>query len=284
MTIYYVDGKYVPSDEAVLPVDDLSILRGYGVCDIMRTYNGRPYFLNEHLLRLEHSAQTVGLSFPWTQEEIKEIVLQTLGLNQGIAEANIRIVITGGSSPDFFTPMGTPRLIVMVTPIKRLPHFWYTDGVKTITIRQERQVPDAKVTSYIQAAIAMKKAIEENAVEAIYINQKDEALEGTTSNLFAFFKDLLVTPGQDILKGITRKVILSLGHQLFKVEERPLKLEKLLQADEVFITGTNKGVVPVIQIDGTLIGQGKPGKNTQILAQALEQHTLEFMKKSWEET
>lgn len=280
MTIYYVDGKYVPSDEAVLPVDDLSILRGYGVCDIMRTYNGRPYFLNEHILRLEHSAHKVGLSLPWTQEEIKEIVLQTLGLNHGIAEANIRIVVTGGSSPDFFTPMGRPRLIVMVTPIKKLPYFWYTNGVKTITIRQEREVPEAKVTSYVQAAIALKKAAEENAVEAIYVNQKDEALEGTTSNLFAFFKDLLVTPGQGILKGITRRVLLSLGHQLFKVEERALKLEELLQADEVFITGTNKGVVPVIQIDGTLIGKGKPGKNTQILAQALEQHTLEFMKKS----
>jgi len=280
MTIYYVDGKYVPSDEAVLPVDDLSILRGYGVCDIMRTYNGRPYFLNEHILRLEHSAHKVGLSLPWTQEEIKEIVLQTLGLNQEIAEVNIRIVVTGGSSPDFFTPMGRPRLIVMVTPIKKLPQVWYTNGIKIITIRQEREVPEAKVTSYVQAAIALKKAAEEHAVEVIYVNQKDEALEGTTSNLFAFFKDLLVTPGQGILKGITRRVILSLGHQLFKVEERALKLEELLQADEVFITGTNKGVVPVIQIDGTLIGQGKPGKNTQILAQALEQHTLEFMKKS----
>ena len=282
MTIYYVDGRYVPSDKAVLPVDDLSILRGYGVCDIMRTYNGRPYFLNEHLLRLEHSAHKVGLSFPWTQEELKEIVLQTLGLDQGIAESNIRIVVTGGSSPDFFTPMGTPRLIVMVTPIKKLPLFWYANGVKIITIRQERQVPDAKVTSYIQAAIALKKAEEENAVEAIYVNKKNQALEGTTSNLFAFFKDLLVTPGQGVLKGITRSVILSLGHQLFNVEERPLELEKLLQADEVFITGTNKGVVPVIQIDGNLIGQGKPGKNTKIVVQALEQHTLEFMKKSQE--
>ena len=279
MTIYYVDGRYVPSDEAVLPVDDLSILRGYGVWDIMRTYNGRPYFLNEHILRLAHSAHKVGLSLPWTQEEIKEIVLQTLSLNQGIVEANIRIVITGGSSPDFFTPMETPRLIVMVTPIKKLPQLWYANGVKTITIHQERQVPDAKVTSYIQAAIALKKAKEENAVEAIYVNKKNEALEGTTSNLFAFFKDHLVTPGQGVLKGITRSVILTLGHQLFNVEERPLKLEKLLQADEVFITGTNKGVVPIIQIDGTLIGQGKPGKNTKILIQALEKHTLEFIKK-----
>jgi len=278
MNIYYVDGKFVPSDKAVIPVDDLSILRGYGVCDVMRTYNGKPYFLDEHILRLKKSAIKVGLSLPCSQTEIKEIVLQTLGHNPEIDEANIRIVLTGGSSLDFFTPMENPRLIVMVTPIHKLPESWYLNGIKTITIHQERQVPDAKVTSYIQAALALKKAKTKGAVEAIYVNGKNEALEGTTSNLFAFFKDRLVTPDQGVLHGITRKLILSLGHRFFTVEERPLKAEELLQADEVFITGTNKGVVPVIQVDDKIICNGKPGKNTQTLLQALKLHALEFME------
>ncbi|RLB87748.1 MAG: branched-chain amino acid aminotransferase, partial [Deltaproteobacteria bacterium] len=142
----------------------------------------------------------------------------------------------------------------------------------------EREVPEAKVTSYIQAALALKAAKKQNAVEVIYVNRKNEALEGTTSNLFAFFKDRLVTPDQGVLKGITRKLILSLGHQLFKVEEKPLKLEELFRADEVFITGTNKGVVPVIQIDEQMIGRGTPGKNTKRILQALEQHSHDFRK------
>ncbi len=278
MTIYYVDGKFVPSDKAAIPVDDLSVLRGYGVCDIMRTYKGRPYFLDEHIVRLETSAQRVGLSLPWSRTDIREIILQTLIHNPDMDEANIRIVVTGGSSADFFTPQGNPRLIVMVTPINPLPELWYSKGIKTITLRQERDVPEAKVTSYIQAALALKTAKKQNAEEAIYVNPKNEALEGTTSNLFAFFKDSLVTPNQGVLKGITRKLILALGHQLFKVEERPLKLEELVQADEVFITGTNKGVVPVIQIDEKMIGQGKPGKNTKRIIQALEQHFHDFME------
>ncbi len=278
MTIYYVDGKFIPSDKAVIPVDDLSIIRGYGVCDIIRTYKGKPYFLDEHILRLKKSATRVGLALPFSQTEIKNIVLQTLGHNPDIEEANIRIVLTGGSSYDFFTPMENPRLIVMVTPIQKLPEYWYLNGIKTITIHQERQVPDAKITSYIQAALALKKAKAQGAVEAIYVNGRNEALEGTTSNLFAFFKDRLVTPDHGVLHGITRELILSLGHRFFTVEERPLTLEKLLQANEVFITGTNKGVVPVIQIDDRSIGNGKPGKNTQILLQALEQHALEFME------
>lgn len=278
MTIYYVDGKFVPSDKAVIPVDDLSILRGYGVCDIMRTYEGRPYFLDEHILRLENSAEKVGLSLPWNRTDIREIILQTLSHNPDMDEANIRVVVTGGSSSDFFTPQENPRLIVMVTPINPLPEVWYSKGIKTITLRQERDVPEAKVTSYIQAALALKAAKEQNAVEVIYVNRKNEALEGTTSNLFAFFKDRLVTADQGVLKGITRKLILALGHQLFAVEERPLKLEELFRADEVFISGTNKGVVPVIQIDDQMIGQGKPGKNTKHIIQALEQHFHDFME------
>ncbi len=278
MKIYYVDGKFVPSDKAVIPVDDLSILRGYGVCDIMRTYKGKPYFLDEHVLRLENSATKVGLSLPWNRKKIKKIIIQTLIHNPDIDEANIRVMITGGSSTDFFTPMGNPRLIIMVTPIKKLPESWYDNGVKTITIHHERDLPDAKVTSYIQAALALAKAKEQNAVEAIYVNQRNEALEGTTSNLFAFFKDSLVTPDRNVLKGITRRVILSLGNRFFKVEERPLKLEELFRANEVFLTGTNKGVVPVIQIDDKIIGHGKPGKHTKTIIRALDKHVLNFME------
>jgi len=278
MKIYYVDGEFVPSDKAVIPVEDLAVIRGYGVCDIMRTYKGRPYFLDEHMDRLENSARKIGLSLPWTSVEIKEIVLATLSKNSGMDEANIRIVITGGSSPDFFSPNGNPRLIVMVTPIQKLPGSWYVKGIKVITHTQERAVPDAKVISYIPAALALKKAEKQNAVEAIYVNQKNEALECTTSNLFAFFNTTLVTPDQGILKGITRKLILSLGSRFFTIEERGLKLEELLQADEVFISGTNKGVVPVIQIDETIIANGKPGKKTQTIIQALDQHSMDFMK------
>ncbi len=277
MTIYYVDGRFVPSHKAVIPVDDLAVLRGFGICDIMRTFNGVPYFLDEHINRLMASGKKIGLSLPWTANEIKTIVRETLEKNKQTAEANIRIVITGGSSPDFLTPGGTPRLIVMVTPIKKLPEEWYSNGVKVITIYQERPLAGAKVTAYIPAAMALKQAHQSGAVEAIYVNSQNQALEGTTSNLFAIFGQTLVTPpAEGVLKGITRKLILSLANTFFQIEEKSLFLDKLLTADEVFITGTNKGVVPVVQIDDTLISRGKPGKNTRKLIQALDKHTSDF--------
>jgi len=277
MKIYYVDGKFVPSDQAMIPVDDLAVLRGYGVCDIMRTYKGKPYFLNEHIQRLENSAKKIGLSLPWQTQDIINIVLETIKKNQPIDEVNIRIVITGGSSPDFFYPQGRPRLIILITNINKLPDSWYEKGVKVITQKIERTLPDAKVISYIPAAMALKEAIKNNGIEAIYINRNMEALEGTTSNLFAFFDNTLVTPRDGVLKGITRQAILSLAKKIYNTEEKPIRLEHLLKADEIFITGTNKCVVPVIQIDNTKIGNGTPGLNTRRIITELENHTLEFI-------
>ncbi len=276
MKIYYVDGKFVSSDQAVIPVDDLAILRGYGVCDIMRTYKGKPYFLKDHIHRLVNSAKEIGLSLPWQTREITDIVLETLHRNQISEEANIRIVITGGSSPDYFYPQGNPRMIVLITDLKKLPDSWYENGVKVITYPLERSLPDAKVISYIPAALALKKAKETGAIEAIYINRKMEALEGTTSNLFAFFGNTLVTPRDGVLKGITRQAILAIAQKNDLTEEKAIPLDQLLNADEVFISGTNKCILPVIQIDDTPIGTGKPGPKTKRLIAELERDALEF--------
>ena len=277
MKIYYVDGQFVPADQAVIPVNDLALLRGYGVCDIMRTYRGKPFFLHDHIQRLENSASEIGLSLPWQTKEIKDIVLETLNRNTAVDEANIRIIITGGPSSDFFYPQGSPRLIVLVTDMAVLPDTWYTKGVKVITHPLERPLPDAKVISYIPATMALKQATAKGATEALYINRNKEALEGTTSNLFAFFGHTLVTPREGVLKGITRQATLSLAKPLYKTEEKAIPLAHLLTASEVFITGTNKGIVPVVQIDDTRIGTGTPGVNTTRLMAELEQHTLDFI-------
>ena len=276
MKTYYVDGKFIAENKAFIPVDDLAVLRGFGVCDLMRTYKGRPYFLNEHIQRLENSAKEIGLELSWSCEEIAQIVLETLRRNDNINEANIRIVITGGSSPDFLTPQGNPRLLVLITPIPELPDSWYDHGVKVITIPIERDIPGAKSISYIPATIALKKARQKNGVEAIYVDRNNFAREGATSNLFAFINGRLVTPEQGVLKGITRQVILNVSKDLFEIELRQIHLDELLKADEVFITGTNKGVVPVVMIDNTSIGKGKPGDNTKKVIKALNQHTLSF--------
>jgi branched-chain amino acid aminotransferase len=272
MNIYYVDGTFVPADKACIPVDDLAILRGIGVFDLLRTYNGKPLFLKDHVDRLCHSARQINMEIPWSHEQICAIVRETLSRNQ-LQEANVRIVVTGGSSPDFMTPIGKPRLLVLVTPLIGLPRWWYEDGVKVITIGAARQMPDAKSIDYLPAAMALRQAQAQDAIEAIYLDSDGNALEGTTSNLFAFCGDTLVTPGRGILSGITRKAVLEISRDLYAVEIRDLSRQELLQASEVFLTGTNKGLVPVVQVDDTTIGDGRPGPVTTNIMKALEQQT-----------
>lgn len=278
MKIVYVDGKFVPREQAVIPVDDLAVLRGYAAWDIMRIYRGRPYFMDEHIERLMVSAKKIGLDLPWSHQEIQSVILTLLEKNPGMDQANIRVLITGGSSPDYFTPSGRSRLIVLPTKILEIPPQWYTKGVKVITIKENRALPDVKITGYIQAALALKKAKAAAAVEAVYINSENQALEATTSNLFAFIKGVLVTPDTGILKGITRKTILSLAEPRFKISKQPLPLSDLLGAGEVFISATNKGVVPVIQIDDVTIGSGTPGPDTRFLMAALNTHASAFTR------
>nr|WP_321398349.1 aminotransferase class IV [uncultured Desulfobacter sp.] len=270
MKTVYVDGKFLPWDKAVIPVDDLAVLRGYAVCDIIRTIGRIPYCLDAHIDRLLGSVTKIGLTPTWTKQEIKDIVLKVLEKNEQMDEANVRILVTGGSSPDFFTPADHPRLIVLATDIPALPAHWYTKGIKVITFFQQRVLPDAKATNYIPAVLALKEAKTQGAVEALYTTRDNLVLEGTTSNLFALIDGTLVTPGNGVLKGITRKTVIELGKKLFPVAEQDLSLDTLLSASELFITGTNKGIVPVIQVNDHMIGTGTPGPGTLALMTAMK--------------
>jgi len=273
MPIYYVDGRFVPAEQAVIPVDDLAILRGIGVFDLIRTFKGKPLFLQEHLARLAHSAREINLEMPWSREQIAGIVMETLVKND-LPEANVRIIVTGGSSRDFLSPSGHPRLLVLVSEQSEPPRSWYEQGVKVITMHLERRLPGAKSIDYLPATMAMQQARGKGAVEAIYLDRNRLALEGTTSNLFVFIQDMLVTPGRGVLPGITRKVVLDLAAAVYPVQVRDLYYEELIGAREAFITGTNKGIVPVVQVDEATIGQGRPGPDTRRLMALLE----EFLK------
>lgn len=269
MNIYYVDGEFVPADRAVIPVDDLALVRGIGVFDLLRTYHGRPCFLKEHVDRLLASAGYINLKLPWSHDEICRVAMETLSRNN-LEEANIRIIVTGGSSADFMTPAGRPRLLVLVTPLPKMPEQWYRRGIKVITRKIKRINPGAKSINYLPAAMALRRAEARGAMEVLYLDDDDHVLEGTTSNVFAILHGRLVTPERGILSGITRKVVLEIAAGHFPIDCRDLPLQELLRAQEVFITGTNKGLVPVVDVDGTRIGNGRPGTETRRMTALLE--------------
>lgn len=270
MSIFYVNGQYVDEDDAVLSVRDLAVLRGYGAFDFLRTYGGQPFRLAHNIARLRRSCEVIELDFPWSNDEVEAIVLETLARNvDTAADFNIRLVVTGGISSNNITPDGEPSLAVLVQPLSPIPQAWYDEGVKIITLEMNRLYPASKSINYIPAIIAQKRAREQGAVEAIYKDSEGNVLEGTTVNLFAFYGNTLVTTPAEgaILPGITRHTVLEIAQEHFDIQERILSYEEVLRADEVFITAANKQVVPAVQIDDTIINDGKPGEGThQIMA------------------
>lgn len=270
--VYYVDGQFVDADSAVIPLSDLGVIRGYGVFDFTRTYNRELFCLDEHIARLFRSAAMIDLEIPWSHEEIADVVRETLARNPQLSEAYMRIVITGGDGLDSVTPADRPRLVVIISPAAPPSDETYQNGAKVITVRDQRYLPTAKTLNYIPAIRAMKLANKADALEAIYVDPQGHVLEGTTTNIFAFFGDTLITPNDSVLDGITRAVVLDLTKDVFDVQQRVLTLNDLYNADEVFITSSHKQVMPVVQVDDRTISTGIPGKRTQRIMALFAQH------------
>ncbi len=261
---YYVDGRFVPADQATLPLGDLAIVRGYGIFDFLRTYRRVPFKLHEHVLRLFSSAEQIGLAMPWSVGEVEKIVHETNDRN-GFDAAAIRIVVTGGPSPDLMMPGQRPSLAVMIEPISPPPARQYAEGVGVTTTHMARILPTVKSLNYLGAILAVVEARKADAVEAIYRTPDGLVTEGTRSNLFIFREGKLLTPETGILPGITRQVVLEIAAGEYTVVKTDLTYDDLLGADEVFITSTTKEIVPVVKVDGQVVGGGRPGEYTQDL-------------------
>jgi branched-chain amino acid aminotransferase len=276
MDIFYNNGEFVDSEKTVISVNDLIVLRGYGVFDFMRTYNRRPFYLKEHIERLENSARLINLELSWSSDEIYNAVMETVEKNPHHKECNIRIVCTGGISPDGVIPQGNGKLIIMVTAKHELPAWWYSDGASIITVNTERFLPGAKSTNYLGAVMAQQEAKRRGAIEAIYIDRNNNIKEGTTTNIFFFKGNRMITGKRDILSGVTRGVVLKLTENEFETELRDVPLGEVEDFDEAFITASNKEIVPVVKINDMVIGSGKPGKNTKKIMDMFRKYTEDY--------
>jgi branched-chain amino acid aminotransferase len=273
--MYYVNGHYVEPANASLPILDLGLLRGFAIFDYLRTYGGRCFHLEEHLLRLQYSARELGISLPLSLEEISEIILETKRRNTFL-EAGIKIVVTGGISDDQFTPTAKSHIAVLVYPHTPPSPQCFQEGISVVTTRLFRSLPTSKTTQYIPGIVALRNT---GAKEALYLNAQGKILEATTSNFFAFHNGILRTcDSEEILFGITREILLSLAKPLFPIDLHPVSYDEIAELEEAFITASNKEIMPVVQIDGRPIGSGKVGAHTRRLMDLFRAYTEQ---KSW---
>jgi branched-chain amino acid aminotransferase len=271
---WYIGGQWVHPDNATISINDIAVLRGYSVFESLRTYDRRPFHLDQHLTRLFRSAKLIEMEIPWTREQIAVVIRETIVRNT-YQHAAIRLLITGGESEDGILPNGKPVLAVLITPLGERDMERFAKGCKLITTKLQRISPEAKTANYIAAVRALMEAVRRDAADALFVNERDHVLEATRSNFFVFLGDILVTPRRGILIGVTRNVVLELARSSFAVEERPVLLEELALADEAFITSSSREITPVVQIDELIIGDGKPGLRTY----ELEQRFIEMVER-----
>lgn len=262
--LHYLNGKWVRAGNLHISVFDLSVIRGYGVFDFLRTYKNKPYLLEDHIDRFYHSAKLLEMKTPVVKADVKKIIFEGIKKNN-FRETNIRMIFTGGVGPDSVTP-GASQFIAMFTPAFRYPSSYYLEGICVITYPTHRLLAEAKSLNYLVGMIALQKARKQKAVEAIYCDKKGNLYEGITSNLFVYSQGVLMTPKEDVLIGITRKVIIRIAGKLkIQVKESLPNINNLSQYQEMFITASNKEIMPVVQIDGKKVGDGKVGRITKLL-------------------
>ena len=220
-TVYFVKNSFVEKENAFIHVNDIGLLRGYAVFDYLKTYFGKPFRFNDHLERLQNSAKYIGMKIPKSTDEIKKICYELLGRNS-FPESNIRIVITGGIGADSKTK-GEPVLIITCEPRVKLDEKFYTEGIRIKTVKGKREISFSKTCNYIAAIEYIDEYKKEGFNEILYVND-GKIFECTSSNIFIFKEGKLITPAEEVLYGITRKVIFEIANPIFEIEERELHL------------------------------------------------------------
>ena len=266
MTTRYtlVNDRLVPADQASVLVTDLGIQRGYGVFDFFKTLQGKPVFLEDHLDRLYHSLSSLRLPFAYSLDKLKSMLHELINHNQ-IDNSGIRITVTGGYSPDGFAIAQTSNVIVTQQPlvVNNPPA-----GIRLITFDHQRQLPHVKSLDYMMAIWLQSQIAEKNAQDVLYC-PAGIVTECPRANFYIVTKDdRILTPKENILKGIIRKQLFRLVDQ-YSIEESTISVEELYAAKECFITSTTKNILPVVQVNDKVISDGKPGTITQLLSTSL---------------
>jgi D-alanine transaminase len=274
--LVYLNGALVEHEQAKVSVEDRGFNFADGIYEVVRIVGGRGFRIESHLDRLIASARAIEIDVPLTREEMRAAMLETARANE-IVEGTIYLQLTRGVAPRRHAfPEGVPPTLVMLArPFDGPPERWQREGVSAATAPDLRWgYCEVKTIGLLPNVIAYQHARSEGAYDAVLVRD-GLVTEGCLSSVFCVRDGVVYThPIHNILPGVTRKfAIEALRGEGVRVEEAAVTLESLREADEVFLTGTTTEVMPVVQIDGRMIGAGEPGPLTR---QALELYQREL--------
>lgn len=262
-----VNGLVTTIADARIPIMDRGFLFGDAAYEVVRVYDKRPFMLKEHLERLDATCRGMRFANPPSPAAIETDCLELLDAS-GLSEAAFYIHLSRGNEGQGKTleQFTRPNVVIRCEAPPDWPESYYADGIKLITMSDLRwSRGDLKTVNLLPRILAFEAAYQAQAAEALWVDPDGRVREGLSCNVFAWQSDTLVTPPLTgrILPGIPRSVILKLASDNnFDVRETPLLLDELLLADEVFICSTTRELIPVVSIDDSIIGNGRPGTRT----------------------
>lgn len=269
--LIYLDGKIVPESEAKVSVFDHGLLYGDGCFEGIRIYNGRVFRLTEHLVRLYESARSICLTIPISIEEMEKATVETVAANN-LRDGYIRLLITRGVGPLGLNPYQCPKagIIIIASGISLYSAEKYETGLNLITCATRRPTPAAlspqvKSLNYLNNIMAKIECIQAGCEEGIMLNEQGYVAECTGDNVFVIKGGQVYTPtiASGALNGITRIAVIEVMREMgLQLHEITMTRHEIYTADECFLTGTAAEVIPAVQYDRRLIGDGKPGKLT----------------------
>ena len=251
----FQNNVFVEEEKAKLSFRDLAFQRGYGVFDFFRLQNTEPLFLDEHLDRFFFSAESMHLPVPLSREEIKAAVAE-LVVKNNLPDTGVRLSLSGGNAEDGFT-IGQPAFLLSQHPFNPPTETQVKNGIRLFTYPYQRQLPHIKSIDYLMAVWLQPQRIAAGADDILY-HHDGFITESPRSNFFLLTEnEILVTPSEKVLAGITRKKVMQLAREHFAVEERPVGIDEIRTAKEAFITSTPKQILPVAQIDEIVLPERK---------------------------
>ncbi len=278
----YISGRFFEKEDATISVFDHGFLFGDGIFEGMRSYNGKVFRHQEHIDRLWNSAKGLMIEIPISKDEMIAAVNSTLKVNE-IADGYIRLIVTRG--------IGTlgldahlcknPQIIIITDHLKLYPKEFYETGLEIVTASTIRSNPAAlspqvKSLNYLNNILAKIEGRLAGCDEALMLNSKGEVAEATGDNVFIVNGETLWTPPTDagILEGITRQVVIELAEDFgIRVKQAAMTRQDVYSADECFLTGSAAELIPIIKVDGRVIGNGKPGRMTLQLLERFHTET-----------
>ena len=266
MRTVYVNGEYLPEDQAKVSVFDRGFLFADAVYEVTSVLDGKLISFPGHAARLQRSLTELDMASPVSDAELLEIHRELIVRND-LTEGLIYLQVTRGAADrDFLYPAPdtVPTLVLFTQAKPALEHSpMVQTGMKIVTIPDRRWGRrDIKTTQLLYPSMGKMEARARGADDA-WMVEDGAVTEGTSNNAYIVKDGVIVTRhlGEEILHGITRKAVLAFAREAqMKVEERPFTVEEALSADEAFITSASSFVTPVVSIDGADIGTGKPGK------------------------